>query len=457
MLILAPDTQTPNLKCLFLENNLNFITSIDIKPEIIDYKGLTKKDINLVTLYNNVYLVIFGLSQNYVYIYTVDVMSKNNFYLMFFLKCENFKNMSLNTIDNMIALHNFTKKITYLYDINIFTHSDATGIKTCQQLFKISTLPVENIVHKNREEMDIFSSMYIFFNPDILIDSLNGAVYQFHLNMDAVQDAFQLSYSALLNFLSHRIDGKYAILSYLSTSLPLNKNTIGTIREMFLCILYYNDLYKNKQVTLESQFPNPINAVANYIDQHDILVNIFFPLINSTQYLSSEELYYHLCFCETVVFTYISCMLSYNIQAKHFICECLVDVMIKLGKIDQLNEIIGSKLLPDNRDFTLYLTKICKNYPILIKNVMNICCRVNCLGAFIELAAQACTPETIKEIIKSINSLPLITDTGKQIHLLEELKLKINDNSYMDFTINNVELESICYLLRNTAIKNLYD
>ncbi|KAF1745492.1 hypothetical protein MXB_691 [Myxobolus squamalis] len=254
--------------------------------------------------------------------------------------------------------------------------------------------------------------------------------------------------------MQHRTDGKYFLLSALSTALVQKKIITSEIRALFSNILRYNEIFKTRrgvEIAEKLSF-----YLSNIIGQSEIYANIFFPLLNSSNNMNSQQLYSHLCYCEFLIFTYISAIHLCNIETHQCISECIIDILIRLGKIDELNEILGSNFIAFNRNLALYLVKLCKNYPILITNVIDICIGIDCLDGLFELVSQTGSPNDVKQFIKSLNSLNIINSKGEPIKIIDDLKLTAEYPShFLKKEMNSVEIEIITTFLKDLTIENI--
>lgn len=78
---------------------------------------------------------------------------------------------ALNIVDNLILVHHKTSKTTMIFDINLANDSNAGGIIS-YKLPLTEAKPVKSI-----EGYETYSSNWVMFEPDIIIDVKKGELF----------------------------------------------------------------------------------------------------------------------------------------------------------------------------------------------------------------------------------------------------------------------------------------
>lgn len=410
-------------------------------------------NVQIISIYKSVYLAIIDQNPTEIYLYKVKNKLDLNVFHIFSLNCSSISSslndLNIGVVDNVITIHDRAEKSTHLFDISVTGQKNGGKILECPQLVDRSKfLTTFTSVSNNFEYIDIYDRNFVFHKPDLVFDTLNGIVYQIHLDLDYISHIFSASYMDLVTFYIHRIDAK-SILVRVISGFIFSKYPDFDIMGLFDFVIKCHSKTK-----IDDSRIRPGSTIAYDVEQQDIHVNIFFPLINSTVSMNTENHRSHLYYCYNVIFLFIAILRKYKHPIQHNIIETLSDVMVKLGMIDQLNDLLNSGIFTPSYELCRYFVSLCTVYPSLSSNVIDMCCLVDSLDGIFQIIAQNSSPSVINKFLKTLNSLELCDENQKRVNIFKELK--IYDTFPMEITKKSaqmVEIETISNLLKTLSIK----
>lgn len=315
---------------------------------------------------------------------------------------------ALNVVDNLILIHHQPTKATYIYDIEETSTSQSDGFQTIHEplLSQLSIQPVNvnwqlvsSSVTPSSASIELYSSNWIVFLPNVIIDVKMGCLWYLLINLDFLLDAI-FNRLLLIDILLRRMNGKASILTLLRTLLTnivapvqIDSNNVSCISPYNVLNWWIDMIDRINRVFIENSPNRPL------LDQSDIysVLSLFSTMASistigsTTTHLRSLSIISNdttsddnhqirsLKFAASVVIEYIRSLNDNNIPVQHYIYELLVNLLVKNNQFFQLQQLIQYQVLTDS----LKLGKI--NHFILF-NINNSCQSVSIVVVIVSLS-----------------------------------------------------------------------
>ena len=344
---------------------------------------LTERDCMLATVYGKAYLLVIrqvfrvaGQGSVEVVLYQIEddhkpAQKRHILRLNLPGKC------ALNLLDNLILIHHQPSKSTYIYDIEETSTSQHDGFQTIHQPL-LSSLSIQPAIGNwqlllpsisaSPTTIELYSSNWIVFLPNVIIDVKIGCLWYLSLNLDYLLDVMT-DRLLLTDILLRRANGKASLLTLLRTLLTniiapvqIDSNSVSNITASMVLEWWIEIIDRINRVFVENSLTRPL------LDQSDIYsVLSLFSTIVSIPSIASSTAYHRslsigsnnatlddadhvneLKFATSIVIEYIRSLNDYNITVQYFIYELLVNLLVKSNQFFQLQQLIQYQVLTDS-------------------------------------------------------------------------------------------------------------
>ena len=278
----------------------------------------------------------------------------------------------LSVIDNFILIHHQPTKATYIYDIEEKSTSQYDGFQTIHDplLSQLFIQPVNanwQSVSTSPTTIELYSSNWIAFLPNVIIDVKIGCLWCLLINLDFLLDHIS-DRLRLVDILLRRVNGKTSILSLLRTLLTniiapvqIDSNTVSNISSCNVLDSWIEIIDRINRVFIENSPNRPL------LNQSDIfsVLSLFSTIVsissieNTTTHRSlsvtsnnatlDDNLQTQTLKLSTnIVMEYIRSLNNYDIPVQYFIYELLVNLLVKNNQFFQLQQLIQYQVLTDS-------------------------------------------------------------------------------------------------------------
>ena len=282
---------------------------------------------------------------------------------------------TLSVVDNLVVVHHQASKTSMMYDIafggvvsgTITTHSTVISplpIAPCtlwlrkkgeemaktpsprilieqQSVTSSSSMTLHDIQSITPE---LYSSKWIFFQPEIVIDAHYGVIWKLKLNLVALSNMIA-DKCALIQLLLMRTGGRDIILDVCKECLEpgrqVNLAVVGAIFD------YLNNSYK-----LNGGSGSDLvgKKYRNAIGQREMYTLVFAPL--------SDKLNMSSGFMVATVIDFIRSLNKFQIPVEHFLFELIMNILIDNKLFYQLHQFLQYHVIADSKPLaTLLLSK----------------------------------------------------------------------------------------------------
>ncbi|UJR25123.1 hypothetical protein I4U23_006482 [Adineta vaga] len=294
---------------------------------------------------------------------------------------------ALNVVDNLILIHHQPTTSCYIYDIEDKSTSQYDGFQTIHEplLSQQSIQPVNvnwqllsSTISTSSTTIELYSSNWIVFLPNIIIDVKLGCLWCLLINLDYLLDIIS-DRLLLIDILLRRANGKASILTLLRTLLTNNitpveidSNNISNISSSHVLDLWIEIIDRINRVFIEN---SPVRPLLDQTDIYSVL-SLFSTIVSistigsSTTYrrslsitsndttLNNYDQSQSFKFPTSIIIEYIRSLNDYNIPVQYFIYELLVNLLVKNNQFFQLQQLIQYQVLTDSLQLACLLLSL---------------------------------------------------------------------------------------------------
>ena len=343
--------------------------------------SLKERDVLVMNLYSTVYIAVIRTSPQgpsvgsevLLYQLSLEGQSKLTHILMVDIpgRC------TLSVVDNLVALHHQASKTSMIYDISfggtvvgsVSKHSAVLAplpIAPCTLFLRErsdskspSTSPKivleEQAIGTNDSTIssvnpELYSSKWIFFQPDIVIDAHFGAIWRLKVNLTSISNMIT-DKCHLIQLLLMRTGGKDVILEVCRECLePGRQVNLAVIGAMFD---YLNQAYKILGGSASDLLPG--RKYRNAVGQREIYTKVFVP------FSDNPDMYYQ--FMVAVAIEYIRSLNKFQISVEHFLFELVMMLLIQNKCFYQLHQFLQYHVISDSKALAMLLLSKEMVYP----------------------------------------------------------------------------------------------
>lgn len=332
-----------------------------IKPSTIH-----QKDVILTSCYSHTRVMIFQHSQGGsfpgtdIVIYTISKTAppKKTHVLKLNL-CGRF---AVNIVDDLIVVHHQVSKTSFLFDIGLSIREEDSVSILKPIIEAMSIEPPTDI------ESELYSSHWVTFQPNIIIDVGIGAFWYLNLNLSTFLNLMK-DKCILTDFLLQRTSGKEYLIKMLN-DVMINENR--NLEEIATLFNRLNLVYKDKlELEFQSQVGLPVSS--------SVTVQIYKPLKTVKIVLNQLDMYSNVfsrfadyAYKSTpknrkifiwILLEYIRSLTDHNVSVQHCINELLINTLVLNKCFNELHQILQYHVISDSKPLACLLLSLENVYP----------------------------------------------------------------------------------------------
>uniref|UniRef100_A0A8D8Y5V4 Uncharacterized protein C18orf8 homolog n=1 Tax=Cacopsylla melanoneura TaxID=428564 RepID=A0A8D8Y5V4_9HEMI len=276
---------------------------------------------------------------------------------------------ALNIVDNLILVHHKTSKTTMIFDINLSNDSSSNGIIS-YKLPLMEPKPIRPI-----EGYETYSSNWVMFEPDIIIDVNKGLLFSIELDISIIMQQF-LNNRILFEFLILRNIEKEHVLSLLRRVFIEEANDYMEMIQLIETINFYYEQYLNYQVQINTGKSVKLISLSEYNTVQDSNELSFVKYNYTQRIIIDQTTLYNTVFIQLnerkdkhtllvcLLMEYIKSLLDHNVaEIEYFIYELLIKTLIFQKQYYQLHQILQYYIVHDSKQIACLLLPLEKLYP----------------------------------------------------------------------------------------------
>ncbi len=276
---------------------------------------------------------------------------------------------TLSLVDNLIVVHHQASKTSMMYDIAFGGVVSGTVTTHSTVISPLPIAPCTLWIRKRGDEMaktpsprilseqsisnstmtldmqsvtpELYSSKWIFFQPEIVIDAHFGVIWKLKLNLVSLSNMIA-DKCALIQLLLMRSGGREVIIDVCKECLEpgrqVNLAVIGAIFD------YLNNAYK---INGGSGSDLTGKKYRNAIGQREMYTLVFAPLSDKPDMLSS--------FIVATVIDYIRSLNKFQIPVEHVLFELIMNILIDNKSFYQLHQFLQYHVICDSKPLAFLL------------------------------------------------------------------------------------------------------
>lgn len=327
---------------------------------------ILERDVTLTCCYNQTRVLIMQHSQNSVLptteiaVYTISktVPAKKTHILKLDL-CGRF---ALNIVDDLIVVHHQLSKNSFVFDIGL-TVREEDSVSVLAPLIKVASIKPPTDI-----ECELYSSHWVTFQPNIIIDVGIGAFWYLELNLDSFLELIK-DQCILMDFLMQRTFGKSYLIKMLNEVMMSHPTDLEEVAQLFNRL---NLVYKDKlEMEIQNHMGLPVSS--------SITVQVYKPLTNMKTILNQSDMYSNVFikiadhaykatqkssqFFVWILLEYIRSLIDCSISVQHCIYELLIDSLVINKRFHQLHQILQYHIISDSKPLACLLLSLENIYP----------------------------------------------------------------------------------------------
>ena len=315
------------------------------------FRTLSERDVCLTTLYGHLTLLVLKHEQQdshgaqfVIYTFKKDCPPK----VTHILELELTGRFALNVVDNLVIVHHQTSQTSLIYDVKSKMCRTEDSIPRFRTL--IPPHRIEPFVTSDGMSIEMYSSRWAVFQPNIIIDTTAGCLWKLDVDLETISKVMTVS-SDLVDFLIQRRNSKHMLQDIIREAfegrlVSSNGHILGTLTLLFNKM---NQALKRSQEATESDYQ------ITTMDQTDMYSSIF-ACMNLQQTPAS--------FTAAVLFEYIHSLSLNELVIQYSTYELLINHLIKCRMVYQLQQFLQYHVFHDSKPLAcllLSLQDFCKN------------------------------------------------------------------------------------------------
>ncbi|KAL1449957.1 hypothetical protein WDU94_002424 [Cyamophila willieti] len=275
---------------------------------------------------------------------------------------------ALNIVDNLILVHHKTSKTTMIFDINL-SNDSSNGIIS-YKLPLMEPKPIRPI-----EGYETYSSNWVMFEPDIIIDVNKGLLFTIELDISIIMQQFRNN-RILFEFLILRNIEREHVLSLLRRVFIEEANEYVEMIQLIETINFYYEQYLNYQVQINTGKSVKLISLSEYNTVQDSNELSFVKYNYTQRIIVDQTTLYNTVFIQLneqkdkhtllvcLLMEYVKSLLDHNIsEIEYFIYELLIKTLIFQKQYYQLHQILQYYIVHDSKQIACLLLPLEKLYP----------------------------------------------------------------------------------------------
>ncbi|KAL9904700.1 regulator of MON1-CCZ1 complex protein bulli [Glossina fuscipes fuscipes] len=292
---------------------------------------------------------------------------------------------AINTLDNLIVVHHQASATSLVFDIalsgevinEVTYHKPITTPRNIRPFaLKLPSLsPDGNIL-----QCDLYSTNWVLFQPNIVIDAKLGCMWYLNLDIEAfctlISDRIRLT-----EFLLQRESGKPVLLKVLKQLVQDQYN--GSLLPVLETIFNKaNKIYASwVQTELQNQTAQPSNVKTTaksvtppkvLIEQLDMYSHVFQPIAGKPQ-------------CETILLLYLQSLEKHNVAAQEELSKLLTTELIRNQNYETLRRLVSYSLIMESKTIACFLLSHSNEAPVITQVALDMLSKIKANDIIIEV------------------------------------------------------------------------
>ncbi|XP_054280690.1 regulator of MON1-CCZ1 complex-like [Macrosteles quadrilineatus] len=280
---------------------------------------------------------------------------------------------ALSIVDNLIFVHHQASKTSLMFDIGLEAECDGSVY------YHSPVMPPQPIRGENAE---LYSSNWIMFSPNVVIDAKIGCLWYLELELEHISKLVH-SKSFLIEFFMLRANSKEYILRELrEATQSLNQN----LEELALVFDKLNAVYRQKLLqNVKWQLASPVSAVDSQvsesslvtrvvIDQSDMYTNV---LSKMADFINEDSPPRNRKLAMWVLLEYVRSLTDHQIPVQHYLHELVINSLILNKAYYQLHQLLQYFVVSDSKPLACLLLSLENLYPPAHQLALDMLHRLN--------------------------------------------------------------------------------
>uniref|UniRef100_A0A1B6LW68 Uncharacterized protein n=1 Tax=Graphocephala atropunctata TaxID=36148 RepID=A0A1B6LW68_9HEMI len=367
ILLMSSGTLCNTIQPIFLkQGNLHKLSRFEIEPSGAPkpQKLTLERDAMIGIIYEQPRVLVLRHQSSKtsqgaeVVIYTIKKMSTVK--KTHVLKLGRSGRFALSVVDNLIFVHHQASKTSLMFDIELDAECDGSIF------YHSPVMPPQPI---REDTPDLYSSNWITFPLNIVIDAKLGCLWYLELDLEHV-DQLVHTKCYLINFLMLRSNSKGIILRVLSEATQNQEDKLEELATVFDSIntVYRSDLVKSVACQLGSPVAGPdlhttgdtLEVTRVVVDQSDMYTNVLSRLADYTDENSAPR---KRKFAIWVLLEYVRSLTDHQIPVQHYLHELVINSLVLHKAYYQLHQLLQYFVVSDSKPLACLLLSLENLYP----------------------------------------------------------------------------------------------
>ncbi|KZC13682.1 PREDICTED: uncharacterized protein C18orf8 [Dufourea novaeangliae] len=338
--------------------------------------AVSERDVALAVLYGTPCIILLrhqlcanrttGTASVYVYaVHKMTTIKRSHI-----LQLDMSGRFAINVVDNLIIVHHQASKTSMIFDIMLPGVSDGTVMHHSSvapaEPIKPCTLKVPGATLSEQvyQPCQLYSSNWVVFQPNIVIDAKLGCLWYVELKLEALVKLIT-DKVILVEFLTQRTNAKQMLIQVLQSfmmKLPVS------LMDMPIIFDKLNSVYRNYlESEIQSQMGTPLQNNAksiivppeNYkykllLDQSDMYSHILSKFPENT--IEPKMMVW-------VLLEYIRSLADHKIPVQHYLHELVITTLVQRKAYYQLHQLLQYHVVADSKPLACLLLSLENLYP----------------------------------------------------------------------------------------------
>ncbi|PAV92025.1 hypothetical protein WR25_22692 isoform A [Diploscapter pachys] len=375
ILFIANGSNTATILPIVISHSqLNRLKSFDVEMGNGNSRDkLLEQDVTITILYGQLYLMVLRYGRNAtatdlaLYEISPDTSIASSF--KYSLSLGLVGGCGIQIIDNVVVVHHQASKSSLLFDIGLSPHRPSHT-----PFLTLSLSP-----HSSCQSIQLYSQVWLMFQPNIVIDPIAGQIYDVSLCIEHSSAEFT-DPTAQLRFLTNRVGSGKLFLECLLQALTNRKITLRNLSRIFSDIVGANK--SGSEVSSSSSSKSTTLFVippfkSLQIEQRDMQSSVFIPL---TEDVSLDE-----CFVSNVLLEYLRSLYKQKQPVDSYFLELVVQTLCDAGQMGKLQQLVTYRVIEDSKQLAILLISYAARCPSLFQSAVDILSRRKAADQIIEV------------------------------------------------------------------------
>jgi len=288
---------------------------------------------------------------------------------------------ALSVVDNFVLIHHQQSKSTFIYDIEEKSTAEHDGFQTIHQpilpALKIQPLTsnLQSLSPMTPNEIELYSTSWIVFLPNVIIDVKIGCIWFLSINLDYLLDSI-LDRVFLTEILLRRNSAQNTLSSLIRTLLTniispveIDSKNIFDRNASSIVECWIEILQRIHRGYADSPSFNPMLTQFNVLSilklfqtfgsmSNSSTFNRSFSIVSTDETINDKEHSKRMKFAVSIILEYIRSLDEFNVPVEVDIFKLLIDLLTQNNQFFQLQQFIQYKILTDSVELACKLLEI---------------------------------------------------------------------------------------------------